>query len=52
MHRNKAIHPYINQEEWKGIDFPARTKDIKTGKKSIALNYLFLPYNKKEKKQA
>ena len=45
------ICPFINQFEWKYIDFSSNSKDWKkfeTNKKSIALDVLFVPYKKKK----
>ena len=42
------IKPFINQYDWKEIDFLSHKKDWKTfelNNKSIALNILFVPYN-------
>ena len=40
--------PFIDQHNWKGINFPSHKKDWKkfeSNNKSIALNILFVPYN-------
>ena len=45
------IEPFIKNYEWKGIDFPARSKDWKNfeqNNKTIALNILYVPYNTEE----
>ena len=43
------IKPFINQHNWKEIDFPAQTskdwKKFESNNKSIALNALYIPYN-------
>ena len=42
------IKPFIDQYNWKEIDFPSHSKDWKKfelNNKSIALNILFVPYN-------
>ena len=39
--RISKIEPFINQYDWKEVDFPSHQKDWK----SIALNVLFVPYN-------
>ena len=42
------IKPFINQYDWKKIDFPSEQKDWKNfelNNKTIALNILFVPYN-------
>ena len=42
------IEPFINQYNWKDIDFPSHQKDWKTfEQKTIALNILFVPHNTK-----
>ena len=46
--RISKIKPFINQYNWKEIDFPAQpSKDWKKfeSNKSIALNVLYIPYN-------
>ena len=45
------LKPYINQHNWKDIKFPSDKEDWKKfeqNNKEIALNILFVPYNKKE----
>ena len=45
------IKPFINQYDWKDIDFPSHPKDLinfEQSNKTIALNILFLPYNIEE----
>ena len=47
-HRISKIKPFINQYDWKVINFPSHKEDWKkfeTNNKSIALNILFVPYN-------
>ena len=47
--------PFIDQYNWKGIEFPSYSKDWKKfeqNNKTIALNILFVPYNTKQIKQA
>ena len=42
------IKPFINQYNWKEIDFPSERRDWKKfelNNKSISLNILFVPYN-------
>ena len=42
------IKPFIDQYNWKEIDFPSHSKDWKKfeqNNKTIALNILFVPYN-------
>ena len=44
------IKPFIDQYNWKEIDFPSDSKDwkkLEQNNKTIALNILFLPYTKK-----
>ena len=46
--RISNIEPFINQYNWKGIDFPAEIKDWKKferNNKTIAFNILFIPHN-------
>ena len=46
--RISKFNPFINQYDWKEIDFPSRQKDWKKfelNNKSIALNILFAPCN-------
>ena len=46
--RISKIKPFIDQYNWKDIDFPSHSKDwkkIKSNKKSIALNILYVPHN-------
>ena len=46
--RVSKIKPFIDQYNWKEIDFPSEQKNWKEfeqNNKSIALNILFLPYN-------
>ena len=46
--RISKIMPYLDEHNWKGIDFPARPKDCKKFQqnyKEIALNTLFVPHN-------
>ena len=45
------IMPYISQYNWKDIEFPSHKEDQKMFEqhnKTIALNILFVPHNKKE----
>ena len=45
------IKPFIDQYNWKGIDFPLHIKNWKkfeSNNESIALNILHVPYNTKE----
>ena len=50
MERISNIKTFINQYNWEGIDFHASIKDWKKferNNKTIALNILFIPHNKK-----
>ena len=45
------IKPFIDQHNWKEIDFPSHIKDwekFKSNHKSIALNILYVPHNTKK----
>ena len=47
--RISKIKPFINQYDWKGINFPSHKEDQKkceSNSKSIVLNTLFVPYIK------
>ena len=49
------ISPFINNYNWKDIEFPSNSKDwkkIEQNNKTIALNILFVPYNTKQMRQA
>ena len=49
--RISNIKPFIDQYDWKGINFPSHKEDWKkfeSNNKSIALNILFVPYNTEE----
>ena len=49
--RISKLKPYINQYNWKDIKFPSDKEDWKKfeqNNKEVALNILFVPYNKKE----
>ena len=46
--RISKIRPFIDQYDWKEVDFPSHQKDWKKfelNNKTIALNILFVPYN-------
>ena len=46
--RISKVKPFIDQYNWKEMDFPSHKKDWKKfelNKKSIALNVLYVPYN-------
>ena len=49
--RISKIRPFIDQYNWKDIDFPATSKDWKKfeqNNESIALNILYVPHNTKK----
>ena len=49
--RTSKLKAYINQYNWKDIQFPSDKEDwkkLEENNKEIALNILFVPYNKKE----
>ena len=53
--RISKIEPFINNYNWKDIEYPSHSKDWKTfeqNNKTIALNILYAPYNTKQIKQA
>ena len=53
--RISNLKPFIDQYNWKDIEFPSHSKDWKKfeqNNKTIALNILFVPYNTKKIKQA
>ena len=48
------LKPFINNYNWKDIEFPSQSKDwrkFECNNKAIALNILYLPYNTKEIRQ-
>ena len=48
--RISKLKPYINKNNWEGIDFPAGPKDwikFERNNKTIALNVLYIPHNTK-----
>ena len=48
LQRISKIKPFIDQYNWKDIDFPSHSKDWKKfelNNKSIALNILYVPHN-------
>ena len=52
--RISNLMPFIDQYNWKGIEFPSHSKDWKKfeqNNKTIALNILFVPYNTKQIRQ-
>ena len=53
--RISKLKPFINNYNWKDIEFPSRLKDWKKfeqNNKTLALNILYVPYNTIEIKQA
>ena len=53
--RISKLKPFINNYNWKDIEFPSHSKDwrkFECNNKSIALNILYVPYNTKEIRQA
>ena len=49
------LEPFINNYNWKDIEFPSHSKDCRKfecNNKTIALNILYVPYNTKQIKQA
>ena len=53
--RISKLKPFINNYNWKDIEFPSHSKDcrkIECNNKAIALNTLYVPYNTKEIRQA
>ena len=53
--RISKFRPFINNYNWKDIEFPSHSKDwrkFKQNNKTIALNILYVPYNTKQIKQA
>ena len=54
-HPERTSKPFINNYNWKDIEFPSNSKDwrkVEYNNKAIALNILFVPYNTKEIRQA
>ena len=48
--RISKTKPYISKYNWKGIEFPAGSKDwkkLEQNNKAIAFNVLFVPHNTK-----
>ena len=53
--RITKIKPFIDQYNWKKVNFPSHKKDWKKfelNNKSIALNMLYVPHNAEEIRQA
>ena len=52
--RISKFKPFINNYNWKGIEFPSHSKDwrkFECNNKTIALNILYVPYKKEQIKQ-
>ena len=52
--RISKLKPFINNSNWKGIEFPSHSKDwrkFECNNKTIALNMLYVSYNKEQIKQ-
>ena len=55
LERISKLKPFINNHNWKNIEFPSHSKDwikFEQNNKTIALNILFVPYNTKQIRQA
>ena len=55
LERISKIKPFINNYNWKDIEFRSHSKDwrkLECNNKAIALNILYVPYNTKQIKQA
>ena len=53
--RISKLEPFINNYNWKDIEFPSHSKDwrkFECNNKAIALNILYVPYKTKEIRQA
>ena len=53
--RISKLKPFINNYNWKDIEFPSHSKDwrkFECNNKTTALNILYVPYNTKQIKQA
>ena len=53
--RISKLKPFINNYNWKDIEFPSHSKDwrkFECNNKTIALNILYVPYNTKKIRQA
>ena len=53
--RISKLKPFINNYNWKDIEFPSYSKDwrkFEQNNKTIALNILYVPYNTKRIRQA
>ena len=50
LERISKLKPFINNYNWKDIEFPSHSKDwrkFESNNKTIALNILYVPYNTK-----
>ena len=55
LERISKLKPFINNYNWKDIEYPSHSKDwrkCECNNKTIALNILYVPYNTKQIKQA
>ena len=53
--RISKLKPFINNYNWKDIEFPSHSKDwrkFECNNKTIALNILYVPYNAKQVRHA
>ena len=53
--RISKLEPFINNHNWKDIEFPSHSKDwrkFECNNKAIALNILYVPYKTEEIRQA
>ena len=54
LERISKLRPFINNYNWKDIEFPSHSKDwrkFEQNNKTIRLNILYAPYNTKQIKQ-
>ena len=55
LERISELKPFINNYNWKDIEFPSQAKDwrkFECNNKTIALNILYVPYKTKEIRRA
>ena len=55
LERISELKPFINNYNWKDIEFPSHSKDwrkFECNNKTIALNILYVPYKTKEIRRA
>ena len=50
--RISKLKPFINNCNWKDIEFSSHSKDWRNNNKTIASNILYVAYNTKEIRQA